>query len=242
MLANHADACDRGTCHVERGFTGLGFSKISSVHTSQLSRTIRLARWNLRNSGSQVEEFRVFDDRRWIQVQWCGNHQQCKQPMRRRLMLDWNRQARLAFGTYLVTTYTSIATSLSATPRFPSPLLRLTHFLSVCRQHAVDNTVCGLNGPARCVAVLAKAASAPELTNMYSQTRHSAAAIPRGKRSFPVLELLGQGDDDEDTRHDPRQSGNTTTDEDCTTRGAITESGGQEGCHAICAVCHAYMK
>jgi hypothetical protein len=54
---------------------------------------------------------------------------------------------------------TSTATSQLATPRRPSPLPRLTHFLSVCRQYAVDNAVRGLNGSARCVAAPAKAAS-----------------------------------------------------------------------------------
>lgn len=96
-----------------------------------------------------------------------------------------------------------IATRPTATPRLHSPLLRHTHFLSVRRQHAVDNEVCGLNGPARCVAATAKAAAAPELTNMYSKTRHGAAALPRWKRSFPVLKLLRQSDDDEDSRHNP---------------------------------------
>jgi hypothetical protein len=37
----------------------------------------------------------------------------------------------------------------------------------------------------------------------YSQTRDGAAAIPRRKRSFPVLEFIRQGDHDEVTRYDP---------------------------------------
>jgi len=38
---------------------------------------------------------------------------------------------------------------------------------------------------------------------MYSQTRDGAAAIPRRKRSLSLLEFIRQGDDHEDTRHDP---------------------------------------
>jgi hypothetical protein len=86
-----------------------------------------------------------------------------------------------------------------------------------------------------------KSCLCPGANKMYSQTRHGAAAIPRRKRSFPVLELLGQGDHNEVTRHNPRQPWHTTADEDGATGGAIAEPGGQEGCYAICAVCHAYV-
>ena len=77
----------------------------------------------------------------------------------------------------------------------------------------------------------------PATDNMDSQTRDGTDAIPRRKRSFPFLELFGQGHDHEDTRDHPRQPWNATTDEVSASRGAIAESGGKEGRYAIRIVC-----
>jgi hypothetical protein len=48
MLADYADACNRGARHVVGGSTGLSVSDLSNIHTSKLSRTICLTRCDLR--------------------------------------------------------------------------------------------------------------------------------------------------------------------------------------------------
>jgi hypothetical protein len=38
MLADYADACNRGACHVVGGFTGLSVPSNTNIHTDKLSR------------------------------------------------------------------------------------------------------------------------------------------------------------------------------------------------------------
>jgi hypothetical protein len=82
------------------------------------------------------------------------------------------------------TTSTSVANSPAATPRLHSPLLRPSRFLPVRRQHAVDNTICGLNGSARCVATTTKAASEPPLTTRIARPATALLPFRAGSAAF----------------------------------------------------------
>lgn len=87
--------------------------------------------------------------------------------------------------------------------------------------------------------------STPGADFVHSQTCDGVAAVPRRICSFPLVELLRQGD----TCPRPWQPGNTAADEEGATGSGIAEPGGEEGCYAICVVrritlksCHGVME
>lgn len=88
----------------------------------------------------------------------------------------------LAFWPSIIDIYRELPDRHPAT--FNSPLLLHTHFLSVCRQYAVDNKVCRLNGPARCDTATAKAQSPQELTSCAARSATALMPFRVGNAAF----------------------------------------------------------